>query len=246
MALLCPDVWLLQSRFKFLNVAQVGLNGLVLRTSVAGSPRLVLVNPPKMTPEVTAQLRAIEAESGAKVEVILQPGDWHHFQLPAALEACPGATSIVASERNVRKQPAIKARSVVLERSSPQAPELGEDIVLLPWLGYSQDAMPWLLSGEPRGAARIEFVVLHRPSGTLFITDHFLPPAIGAPLKPNTGGFKLVDAQAARKNVQSVLDQTVRRVVFSHGPRPACVLETDASSVLAQAYQRLLQAHGAS
>ena len=64
MALLCPDVWLLQSRFKFLNVAKVGLNGLVLRTSVAGSPRLVLVNPPKMTPEVTAPWLAAHADAG--------------------------------------------------------------------------------------------------------------------------------------------------------------------------------------
>ncbi|KAJ1495441.1 hypothetical protein T484DRAFT_3456249 [Baffinella frigidus] len=172
---LCEDVWLLQSGFKFFGLFQIGLNGLVLRLAPADRPAfLVLVNPPKLTPAVVSQLRDIEAEAGAKVGVIVQPGDWHHFQLPAARALFPEAKCYVASERNLRKQPSLVAS--VLDRSSPSIPELGNEVALLPWMGYTQDSMPWLVSGERRGAPRIEFVLFHRPSATLFITDHFFPP----------------------------------------------------------------------
>ena len=131
----------------------------------------------------------------------------------------------------------------MLDRSSPQIPEVGDDLVLLPWLGYTMDSMPWLMSGEPRGAARIEFVVFHRPSGTLFITDHFFPPEQGKPLKPNTGGFKMMDGNAAKASTRSVLEQPVHRAVFSHGQTPACVLQENVRSVLKAAYENLLTAH---
>ena len=79
---LAEDVWLLQSTFKFYGLAEIGLNGLVLRIAPSGrSPFLVLVNPVKPNKEAVTQLREIESETGASVEVILQPGDWHHFQL---------------------------------------------------------------------------------------------------------------------------------------------------------------------
>ena len=97
--------------------------------------------------------------------------------------------------------------------------------------------------GEPRGAARIEFVVFHRPSGTLFITDHFFPPEQGKTLKPNTGGFKLQDSTAAKASARSVLEHPVHRAVFSHGQAPACVLQDNARSVLKAAYENLLASH---
>ena len=103
----CPGVWLLQSSFKFYGLFQTGLNGLVLRVAPKGHPKLVLINPPQLTPLVKAQLQRIEAETQAKVEVILQPGDWHHFQLPAAQALFPEAVMYVASGRNLRKQPKI-------------------------------------------------------------------------------------------------------------------------------------------
>lgn len=240
---LCPDVWLLQSSFRFLHIFDIGLNGLLLRFDRGGHSLLVLLNPPRLTPEVRAQISAIEAETNAKVEVILSPGDWHHMQLPSAVAAFPDARLYVASDRNVRKQKALKGRATVLDRFSPRISEVGDDLVLLPWLGYSMDSMPWLLSGEPRGAARIEFVVFHRPSGTLFITDHFFPPEQGKTLKPNTGGFKLHDSTAAKASARSVLEHPVHRAVFSHGQAPACVLQDNARSVLKAAYENLLASH---
>ena len=95
-------------------------------------------------------------------------------------------------------------------------------------------------------AARVEFVLVHRPSGTLFITDHFLPPKPGVRVgKPNTVGFRLADEAAARASVRAVLDHKVQRVVFSHGARAECVLEEAATgSILADAYEGLLEAHG--
>ena len=241
-----PDVTLLQSKFSFLNLATTKLNGLVIKLKghVTGRPLLVLINPPKFTPEIRDALQRLEAESEAKVEVILQPGDWHHFQLPDAQALFPDAALYVASERNVRKQPAIGARAKVLDRNATSIPELGDEIRLIPWLGYSQDGMPKVLSGEPRGAPRIEFAVFHVASGTLFVTDHFIftGQMAGKPLRANTGGFKLVDAEAARESVRRVLAMCPRRVVCSHGDRDACVRD---ASELPPAYAALLAAHGA-
>ena len=239
-----PGVWLLSSAFKFLSCFEIGLNGLVMRVASAdGRPVLVLVNPPKLTQVVVNALREIEAAAHASVEIILQPGDWHHFQLPAAQAIFPRAKCYVASERNLRKQPTLVAE--VLDRFVPLIDELSEELSILPWLGYTQDSMPWILSGERRGAPRIEFVVFHRPSGTLFITDHFFPPKKGSPLAPITGGFKLVDAEAARRCVAGVTSLGVTRVVFSHGKRDACVLdEADTAARLEEAHNRLLAAHG--
>ena len=240
---LCDDVWLLTSGFKFYNLFAIGLNGLVLRVRTRDSAfALVLINPPKLTRSVVTALREIELETGARVELIVQPGDWHHFQLPAAQAMFPEARMYVASERNLRKQPSLNA--TVLDRTAPCIPELSEaQLQLLPWLGYTQDGMPRAMSGEKRGAPRIEFVVAHKPSGTLFITDHFFPPKRGAPLAPNTGGFKLADAEAAQASVRRVAAFQARRLVFSHGKRDACVLETEAAAVLEAAHARLLAAH---
>ena len=241
----CPGVWLLQSSFKFYGLFQTGLNGLVLRVAPNGHPKLVLINPPQLTPLVKAQLQRIEAETQAKVEVILQPGDWHHFQLPAAQALFPEAVMYVASGRNLRKQPKIHA--TVLDRLAPSVPELGDEVALLPWLGFTQDGIPRALSGEKRGAHRVEAIVHHRPSGTLFFTDHFFNLSTDKPLKPNTSGFRLVDGAAARASARRVLDAKAQRVVFSHGPLPSCVLppEALATGALDEAYERLLHAHGA-
>jgi len=218
-------VWLLQSSFKFYGLFQTGLNGLVLRVAPNGHPKLVLINPPQLTPLVKAQLQRIEAETQAKVEVILQPGDWHHFQLPAAQALFPEAVMYVASGRNLRKQPKIHA--TVLDRLAPSVPELGDEVALLPWLGFTQDGIPRALSGEKRGAHRVEAIVHHRPSGTLFFTDHFFNLSTDKPLKPNTSGFRLVDGAAARASARRVLDAKAQRVVFSLA-RPAAQLRAAA------------------
>jgi len=238
---LTPDVTLLQSSFKFLGLVSSKLNGLVIKIEPAGRPLLVLVNPPRMTAEVRADLQRLEAESEAKIEVILNLGDWHHFTLPDAQALFPAAALYVASERNVRKQPSIASRARVLDRVAPSIPEVGTELQIVPWLGYSQDSMPKWMSSEQRGAHRIEFVLAHPASGTIFVTDHFFPAAAGKPLKANTGGFKLVDAAAARESVRRVLALNPRRLVTSHGGRDACVRE---GAEIAPAYDVLLEAHG--
>jgi hypothetical protein len=237
---LTPDVTLLQSNFKFIGLFSLKLNGLVIKIAPAGRPLLVLVNPPRLTAEVRAGLQRLEAESEAKIEVILNLGDWHHFTLPDALALFPAAAVYVASERNVRKQPSIASRAKILDRVSPSIPEIGTELQIVPWLGYSQDGMPKMMSGEARGSPRIEFVLSHPASGTIFVTDHFQPAAAGKPLDVNTMGFKL-DAAAARESVRRVLALNPRRLVTSHGGRDACVRE---AAEIAPAYDVLLEAHG--
>ena len=106
-------------------------------------------------------------------------------------------------------------------------PELGDEVALLPWLGFTQDGIPRALSGEKRGAHRVEAIVHHRPSGTLFFTDHFFNLSTDKPLKPNTSGFRLVDGAAARASARRVLDAKAQRVVFSLA-RPAAQLRAAA------------------
>jgi len=238
------NVYMIQSNFNFLNVAEVGLNGLVIHSK----GQLVYINPPKFTPKNRGMLQTIEEEMGAKIKIIVQPGDWHHMQLPDAQKYYPDAKMYVASERNLRKQKTIKA--TVIDRVNPDIPELGDDFVLVPWLGYTMDSMPWVLSGAKKGDHRIEFVIFHKPSSTLFLTDQFLPPKRerGATLwnpfaEPNNKGFKLVDLEAARESIQRVLALDAKRVVFSHGARDACVVPVD-THVLTNAYEQLLKAHG--
>jgi len=238
------NVYILQSGFNFMNIAEVGLNGLVICTGAGDARKLVYINPPKFTGKNRATLRTIEQEMGAKIEVILQPGDWHHMQLPDAQEMFPDARLYVASTRNVRKQPKIKAKAVVVDRENPVIAELGEDFELIPWLGFTQDSMPWLMTGEKKGANRIEFVVFHKPSSTLFLTDHFFPPKSGKDpfAEPNTGGFKCVDAAHCKQSIDRILGLNATRVVFSHGPRDASVVSVNAETLNA-AYDGLLKAH---
>jgi len=235
------NVYLLQSGFNFLNIKEIGLNGLVICTKEKGSGEnmLVLINPPKFKNNLGA-LQTIEKETGARVKLIIQPGDWHHMQLPDAQKYYPDAKMYVASERNIRKQKKITA--TVVDRVNPEIPELGEDFELVPWLGFTQDSMPWLMSGESKGAHRIEFVVFHKPSSTMFFTDHFFPPSKEKLFDPNTGGFKLVDEDLAKQSVQRIVDLNPARLVFSHGKREFCVLATE-SGMLKSAYDGLLDAH---
>ena len=238
---LTPEITLLQSSFKFLGLVSSKLNGLVIKIKVAGRSLLVLVNPPRLTAEIRSALQRLEDEAEAKIEVILNLGDWHHFTLPDAQALFPAAALYVASERNVRKQPAIASRAKILDRVAPSIPEVGTELQIVPWLGYSQDGMPKLMSGEPRGAHRIEFVLAHPASGTIFVTDHFFPGDLDKPLKANTGGFKLVDPAAARESVRRVLALNPSRVVTSHGGRDGCVRE---GAEIEPAYAALLEAHG--
>lgn len=235
------NMWLLQSKFNFLNVAEIGLNGLVIKTKENG---LVYINPAKFTEYNRGTLEAIEKKSGEKVKVIISPGDWHHNQLPDAQDMFPEAKMYVASERNLRKQKSIKA--TVVDRLNPVIPELGEDFVLIPWLGFTMDSMPWLLSGAKKGDHRIEFIIFHKPTATLFLTDHFLPPKEGQDpfAEPNNKGFKLVDLAATNQSIQQVLDLNATRVVFSHGPRGACIVDVN-KDILQAAYDGLLSAHKA-
>ena len=227
---LSPTTWLVQERFRFLYLVEIGANCLVVKVPrAAGSgPNsgsfLLVLNPPPITSSALASLRAIEAEASARVEVIVSPGDWHHFSLPAAAAAFPEA-ALYCVERCVRKQPSLKGRAHVLDPRAPAVPELGDSVVLMALDGFSQDNMPWLMSGEPRGAPRVELVALDRGSGTLFINDHiFAPSAPGALPACNTGGFRVRDAAAAAASLARVAALGAERALFAHQPFPSCLL----------------------
>jgi len=238
---LCADVWLVQEKFRFLYLVEIGANSLVIRLpraapstpsapsapSAPSSHFLLLLNPPPMTPAALAELRAVEAAAGggARVEVMLSAGDWHHLSLPAAAAAFPDA-SLYCFERCVRRQPALRGRATVLDARAPRVPELGDAVALEALLGFSQDGMPWLMSGEPRGAPRVELAVLHRASRTLFVNDVlFAPTADGALPACNTGGFFVADAAAVAASLARVAALGAERAVFSHRALPLCVLE---------------------
>lgn len=230
---LAPNVWLVQERFRFLYLVEIGANCLAVKVprartagGTASAPHLLLLlNPPPMTAAALADIRAVEAAAGAAVEVLLSPGDWHHFSLPAAAEAFPQA-ALYCFERCLRKQPALRGRARVLDPRAPAVPELGDAVALVSVEGFSMDGMPWLMSGEPRGAARVELAALDRESGTLFLNDVLFAPAAPEKLPScNTAGFCVADAAAAAASLVRVAALGARRAVFAHQALPSCVLE---------------------
>jgi len=248
-------LWTMTAGMRFLGLVPLLDHGLLCRLSTG---ILAVINPVELTDELLGAARALEASTGCALGVIVSPGDWHHFYVEPWAAAWPEAALYVASGRNLRKQSKLAAREkagrcVVLDREAPAIAELECDWELLPWLGCKQP--PWLLSGDKKGSWRVEHLLFHRPSATLFVTDHVLAKAAkdgedgaaggelavnGVKLGPNKGGFALNDrvegsAALAAASAQRVLQLAPRHLVLSHGPKALWELPDGAAVELLRA-----------
>ena len=161
----------------------------------------------------------------APVKVLVATGDWHHGSIHLWQAEFPEARLYLVSGRNIAKNAKIntdESRTTVLDEFTPSIPELEGSFELLPILGCSAKPI-FACAKEPRN----EIVVLHKSSGTLFITDHCFPgtpPGLNFSHRPkeyyiscNTGGFQISDKALAKESATKVLElQGVQRVIFSH------------------------------
>ena len=188
----------------------------------------MVINPPSSDPRFIDAVKTLEIAQKAPVAAIFTPGDWHHFHVPTWADAWPDAKVYVASERVLVKQPTLRNRKnvMVVNREDPAVPELASSCTLLPWLGSQQP--PWILGGDASGSDRVEHLVLHTASRSLFITDHLMNPDMSSDkvITPNTGGFSIQPGndEAAASSAQRVLDAAPLRLIFSHGPPEHCVV----------------------
>lgn len=216
------QLWTLHaSGNRFLGVMEIYNNALIVRVPSG----LVVVNPPSSSPRHIEAVRRLSEAVGASVCALFSPGDWHHFHLLAWAAAFGDARLYVASARVLKKQPGLQGRAVVLSREGPSVPELEPCCTILPWLGSKQP--PRLLGGDRSGTARVEHLVFHHSSRTLFVTDHVMGPGLmGAAITANKGGFshQSGEGSALRASAQRILDAAPCRIVFSHGHRGAFIM----------------------
>merc|ERR550519_1766831 len=241
---LADNVWHMHSNFWYLHVCNLHDNGLVILTKKKGTDEdmLVYINPVVFTRENKRKLRAIEAECGVKMGLIINPQDMHHYQLPDAEKFFPEAKIYVGSERCIRMQNG-SFTATICDQHNPVIPELNDDFVLVPWLDWTWANMPPRPGNDPKNNPRIEFLVFHKPSEILYCTDHFQPPIIMNGWKvwdPNYPGFHMIDEKAAKTSVQKVLDLNAKRVVCTHGSLKYCIHDTRDPEVLKGAYKGLL------
>lgn len=225
---------------RFLSIVEVYNNALIVKTTAG----LVLINPPSSTPNCIEAVRQLAKSQRLSVCTLFSPGDWHHFHLQTWANAFPDAELYVASPRVLKKQPSLKGRAVVLSRESPSIPVLAATCRLLPWLGSKQP--PWILGGDRKGTDRVEHLVFHLASQTLFITDHVMGPGVmGAKISANKGGFskKSGSSEALKASAKRVLDCRSRRIVFSHGKQDAFVVGDGTPAAEEEIHAQLTKAY---
>ena len=192
-------------------------------------PFLAVINPVELTPGLLREVRDLEKDTGAKLQVIFSAGDWHHEWLYDWAVKFPEAKVYVVSQRVLKKQPNLKViaqdRITVLDRKTPTIPELDQDFILKPYLGLG--ANPNAMGGDTFGDPRNEIAVYHKRSELLFLTDTIFPPNLSSrdstllanPVKltPNDTGMIVLDKVSCYDSCQDIVNLNPKHLVFSHG-----------------------------
>lgn len=221
---IAEGLWVVEQPLRFLGI-QMGCRMTVLRL---GDGTLLLHSPVRHD----AALRsAVEAEGS--VSWMLAPNKFHHLFVGDWVEALPGAKLALSpglTEKRTDLSPAL-----VLGREAA------------PW-GGEVDVCP--VDGIPMIE---EWVLFHRPTGTLVITDlafHLDQEcAASARFLGRMGGtygqlaptrlerLMMRDKQALRASVERILEWPFDRVIMAHGS----IMETGGRDALADGYAWLLR-----
>ena len=235
------QLWTLHSPGnRFLGFIEIFNNALIIQVTKG----LVVINPPSSKSKCIEAVRTLCHSLKQPLCAIVSPGDWHHFHLLTWAKAFPEANLYVASPRVLKKQPTLKERAIVLERTAPYIPEIESICTLIPWLGSKQP--PWIMGGDRSGTDRVEHLVFHNATRTLFVTDHVLGPGVmGTSVSPNKGGFssKKGDGETLKDSAQRVLDAGARRIVFSHGHKDAFIMGDGTQEAGIEIKERLAHAY---
>lgn len=190
---------------------------------------LAVINPVELSGRLAQELQTLQQETKCTVKIIFSAGDWHHAHLGDWSTQFPEAKLYVASDRVLKKQPLLQD-AIVVDRLDPVVPELRQDFDIVPFLGCQQPH--WVLGHDKSGSDRVEHVVFHKATRTLFITDHvFAPGDAAAPsLASNTAGFPIKDSDKAAESARNVLALEPKCIVFSHGTEHTFSLKDDDSN----------------
>jgi len=220
-------IWTIRGRQQFLKMEMGGF-GLIAKyqDAISSKDSLVVINPVELTEKLIQELQVLQQETKCTIDVVFSAGDWHHKHLISWSNQFPDAKIYVASDRVLKKQPLLK-NPIVVDRLLPVIPELKQDFDIVPFLGCKQP--PYILGHDSKGSDRVEHVVFHKSTQTLFITDHvFAPSDAAAPsLKCNTAGFSIKVSVKSAESARNVLALEPKRIVFSHGKGDTFSLNDD-------------------
>ena len=104
---------------------------------------------------------------------------------------------------------------------------------------------PRFLGGDADGEPRVEHVLHHKPTKTMFITDHCgtmfgnKSMLIGV----NTGGFRVVEPAKVHESCRSILAAEPQRLVFSHGDASSFIVGEDTKESVSNIRKLLADAY---
>lgn len=214
-----PELWIADQPLKIMG-AQFGARMTVIRL---GSGGLFIHSPIEPTEAIKSGLAAL-----GPVQAIVAPNTMHHMYLPAFARAYPQA-QVFAAEGVARKQPEVQLQGV-----------LGD----LPEFLWGKEIDQHRVGGQP---SLNEVAFLHRPTGTLLLTDWLfnfvrsegwwtrtflrLAGALGGPLQSRLHRLSVKDRAAARASRDHLLTWDFDRIVVAHGD----IIESDGKAVLRRA-----------
>jgi len=213
---------------------------------------LCAVNAVEPSPELFAQVRALEQKEKAQLHFILLGSDWHHLYAKAWADEFR-LPIFFAGKRPVRLHAAANFPKIILDKANPVIDGLG--IMLISWNGFKGP----ILNTLPDEMDRCEFSVFDRESACLFIFDIIIPASSQLPdalqggfvqglvdkvygsapaYWQNNVGFRPSDPALCAASAKTLLSLPVKTIVFSHGDmdRGAIVSGADACQALLHKY----------
>jgi hypothetical protein len=129
-----PTVHTYVTEFLFLGQHPIHNRSIVVQIPDAsgGAGKLAIINPAELRPAVADAIHALEAETGAAVEYLVSPGDWHYLFMGEHLRAFPRARAFVPPGRIPSKSPGFDYTLIDVEADDPfpeLAPHLAAHVV---------------------------------------------------------------------------------------------------------------------
>jgi hypothetical protein len=214
------------TEFKFLDKVPIQNRSIVAHVPRGNgrSGALAIINPAELQPSIEQALRLLEVETGAAVEYLISPGDWHYLFIGQHTKAFPRAKAYVAPGRIPSKNPDFEYTLIDTEVDNP-FPELAPFIVASNFKGLRDFTDPAV------ERARYELVF-------------FFPDARAI----TSGDVLYYNGVGELSATQKAIGQLARRVDFHHMKRklilnPALITDS-LERILEWDFDRYISIHG--
>jgi len=128
---------------------------------------LAILNPSELKGDVEKHIHDVEAATGATVQYLVSPGDWHWVFIEAHLKAFPHAKAYLAPGRVPSKAPAFEYTILEYENKTTVLDELAPDLIVVPFQGC-------INTEDGDGGARHEFIFYIKAAKAVANADSFL------------------------------------------------------------------------